>query len=65
MSEFESAFLAKAMETMNLSMRAYHRTMRVARTIADLEGEDRVNKQHLAEALSFRSFDRMLNELTE
>ncbi|MBF7074456.1 YifB family Mg chelatase-like AAA ATPase [Glaciecola sp. MH2013] len=65
MSEFESIFLAKAMESMNLSMRAYHRTMRVARTIADLDGAERVNKQHLAEALSFRSFDRMLNELVE
>jgi magnesium chelatase family protein len=65
LTELESVFLAKAMETMQLSMRAYHRTMRVARTIADLAGEARVNQQHLAEALSFRSFDRMLNELTD
>ncbi|MDT0629140.1 YifB family Mg chelatase-like AAA ATPase [Alteromonas sp. W364] len=65
LTELEGVFLAKAMETMQLSMRAYHRTMRVARTIADLEGAERVNQQHLAEALSFRSFDRMLNELTE
>jgi magnesium chelatase family protein len=65
LTETESLFLSKAMQSMNLSMRAYHRTMRVARTIADLEGASRVNQQHLAEALSFRSFDRMLNELTE
>jgi magnesium chelatase family protein len=65
LSETESLFLSKAMQSMNLSMRAYHRTMRVARTIADLECVERVNQQHLAEALSFRSFDRMLNELTE
>ena len=65
LSETESLFLSKAMQSMNLSMRAYHRTMRVARTIADLESVERVNQQHLAEALSFRSFDRMLNELTE
>lgn len=64
LSETESLFLSKAMQSMNLSMRAYHRTMRVARTIADLECAPRVNQQHLAEALSFRSFDRMLNELT-
>jgi magnesium chelatase family protein len=65
LSETESLFLSKAMHSMNLSMRAYHRTMRVARTIADLDCAERVNQQHLAEALSFRSFDRMLNELTE
>lgn len=65
LSETESLFLSKAMQSMNLSMRAYHRTMRVARTIADLDCVERVNQQHLAEALSFRSFDRMLNELTE
>lgn len=64
LSETESLFLSKAMQSMNLSMRAYHRTMRVARTIADLECAERVNQQHLAEALSFRSFDRMLTELT-
>jgi len=65
LSETESLFLSKAMQSMNLSMRAYHRTMRVARTIADLECLERVNQRHLAEALSFRSFDRMLNELSE
>ena len=65
LSETESLFLSKAMQSMNLSMRAYHRTMRVARTIADLDCVERVNQQHLAEALSFRSFDRMLNELIE
>ncbi|WP_026843369.1 YifB family Mg chelatase-like AAA ATPase [Brumicola pallidula] len=65
LSETESLFLSKAMQSMNLSMRAYHRTMRVARTIADLACVERVNQQHLAEALSFRSFDRMLTELTE
>jgi magnesium chelatase family protein len=65
LSETESLFLSKAMQSMNLSMRAYHRTMRVARTIADLDCVERVNQQHLAEALSFRGFDRMLNELTE
>lgn len=65
LSDTESLFLSKAMQSMNLSMRAYHRTMRVARTIADLECLERVNQRHLAEALSFRSFDRMLNELSE
>lgn len=48
------ALLAKAAETLSLSARAYHRTLRVARTIADLEGAGGIRRAHLAEALSFR-----------
>ena len=43
-----------AMERLALSARAYHRVLRVARTIADLEGEERVQARHLAEALGYR-----------
>jgi magnesium chelatase family protein len=39
-----------------LSPRGYHRMLRVARTIADLEGSDTIEKPHLSEALSFRPF---------
>jgi magnesium chelatase family protein len=46
--------LQKAAETMRLSARAYHRTLRVARTIADLEGVANVRRVHIAEALSLR-----------
>jgi len=46
--------LAKAAQAMALSARAYHRTLRVARTIADLEGGGGVRRVHVAEALSFR-----------
>lgn len=47
--------LKNAAETLKLSARAYHRLLRVARTIADLEGEnDAVLKHHVAEALSYR-----------
>lgn len=48
------AFLLKAAEKMQLSARAYHRILRVARTIADLEQNDRILTAHIAEALSFR-----------
>lgn len=48
------AFLVKAAEKMQLSARAYHRILRVARTIADLEQNDRILTAHIAEALSFR-----------
>ena len=46
--------LRAAMERLALSARAYHRVLRVARTIADLEGEERVHARHLAEALGYR-----------
>jgi magnesium chelatase family protein len=48
------ALLLKVAERMGLSARGYHRVLRVARTIADLEADDLVRKPHVAEALSFR-----------
>ena len=46
--------LVQAAERMKLSARGYHRILRVARTIADLEGAAVVNRSHIAEALSYR-----------
>lgn len=40
---------------MRLSARGYHRVLRVARTLADLDGIDTVGRVHLAEALSYRA----------
>ena len=52
------ALLERAMRALALSARGYHRVLRVARTIADLEGCERVAAGHVAEAVSLRQLDR-------
>ncbi len=51
--------LRAAMQQMNLSARAYHRLLKLGRTIADLAGEEQIQVHHLAEALQYRP--RMLS----
>ncbi len=54
------ALLATAMKQMQLSARAYHRTLKLARTIADLADSERIDVTHLAEALQYRRRESLI-----
>ncbi|GAA3926432.1 YifB family Mg chelatase-like AAA ATPase [Litoribacillus peritrichatus] len=54
-SDFE--LMSQAIDQLGLSARAYHRILKVARTIADLEDQAHISTQHLTEALSYRKLD--------
>ena len=49
------ALLDKAYQTYNMSARGYNKTLKVARTIADLSGMEQIEKEHILEALSYRN----------
>jgi magnesium chelatase family protein len=58
LSSSAQTLLARAMSRLNFSARAYHRIIKVARTIADLAGETAIGDMHVAEAIGYRRFDR-------
>lgn len=54
----ERKFVEQAFDALKLSARAYHKILKVARTIADLDGSERIDEMHLAQAIAYRSVDR-------
>jgi len=58
LGDAEKALLQQIFDKMNLSARAYHKILKISRTIADLAGEENINVMHLTEAISYRGLDR-------
>ena len=58
LDEKSTALLQQAIARLNLSARAYHRILKVARTIADLAGSENISASHIAEAVQYRRMDK-------
>lgn len=63
LAQTDAAFLEQVLHRLGLSVRAYHRIIKVARTIADLADVDTIQRPHLAEALGYRAMDGLLRHL--
>lgn len=59
----DAAWLESVLASLGLSIRTWHRLLKVSRTIADLAGEENISRTHLQEALSYRAMDRLLIHL--
>ena len=58
LSPKDKSYMEETFEKLSLSARAYHRILRVARTISDMEGSSDIKREHLYEAICYRTLDR-------
>ena len=65
LSDHDNEFLDLAVEKLGLSTRAHHKILKIARTIADMNQSEKIEHEHLIEALSYRAMDRLIRHLTE
>ena len=63
LSPEDAGWLEETLSRFGLSIRAWQRLLKVARTIADIEGDPDIERRHLQEALSYRAIDRLLLHL--
>lgn len=63
LSDEDNQFLEQALIKLGLSARAWHRILKVSRTIADLDDKKNIERKHITEALSYRSMDKLLIQL--
>ena len=57
--------MQEAVKHLGLSIRTYHRILKIARTLADMEQAEMIQQVHLSEALSYRALDRLVSRLTQ
>lgn len=63
MSDAAQAVIKKAFDVLKLSMRGYHKILKISRTIADIEGHEIIQDIHIKEALTYRSLDQTMERL--
>ena len=63
LTPLDAQFLEEVIHQLGLSLRAWHKILRVARTLADMAQEPDIQRHHLAEALGYRAMDRLLRRL--